>query len=349
MLQPVVELYGLEGYEIELIDKHEGGRNVAYNCEKAGAGARIIRIAFLPDRSREDFLGEVEYVKYLHENGGDVANVVCSLRGNLLEELEYNSYPLFVCLFEKAKGKRLVENSYQYRRSVPISEYYYNCGKVLGKLHQLSKEYAPTHRRYSYFDKYNAERINAVIPDSSSLLKDKMFRLLDNLLELDRNRESFGMVHFDFNDGNYAIDFDTGQLTVFDFDDSCFGWYMYDLASLWKSGVGWTQFEQDAGKRREFMDAYFKTALEGYRSETVLEDSLLDRLPLFIQTTLMEYIVYEFEQIRSSGEQSGYDGQLAYSIKCLENDIPYWGFFHRIYSCRAPFELTKRMDPNHPT
>ncbi len=36
LLPQVTELYELEGYEITLVDTHEGGRNVIYNCEKGG-------------------------------------------------------------------------------------------------------------------------------------------------------------------------------------------------------------------------------------------------------------------------------------------------------------------------
>jgi len=64
LLPLVSELYGLEGYEITLVKGHAGGRNVVYNCEKEGAGAKILRISFLPDRSREDFLAEAEYIRY---------------------------------------------------------------------------------------------------------------------------------------------------------------------------------------------------------------------------------------------------------------------------------------------
>lgn len=86
------------------------------------------------------------------------------------------------------------------------------------------------------------------------------------------------MIHFDYNDGNYMIDFGTGQITVYDFDNSCFGWYMYD-------------------------GDYFKTALEGYRSETPIEDSMLEKSPLFIKVTLMEQILDEFECMRNNGEE----------------------------------------------
>jgi Ser/Thr protein kinase RdoA (MazF antagonist) len=342
-LLPIIsELYGLEGYETRLVKAHTGGRNVAYNCEKEGAGAKILRITFLNDRSREDLLGEVEYIRYLFEHGGSVSDVVGSRRGNLLEEIAYNNHTFFVCLFEKARGKMLAENNYRYREGVPITEYYYNCGKVLGKLHQLSKEYTPVHRRYSFFDKYNAEYFDSLIPGSLSLLKEKLSELLETLEGLDRNRESFGMVHFDYSDGNYMIDFDTGQITVFDFDNSCFCWYMYDLANLWTHGVGWIQFEQDAGKRKKFMEDYIKTVLAGYRSETGIEASMLDQLPLFIKATLMESIVDAFEVMRNDGEEPECDEELSYCIKCLEDDIPYVGFFHEIYSCEEPFAYEKR-------
>lgn len=338
LLPLISELYGLEGYEIKRIKPHVGGRNAAYTCEKEGTGTKIIRIAFLHDRSREDYLAEVEYIRYLFDHGGNVSNVVSSRKGNLLEEVTYNHHTFFVCLFEKAMGKLLVENNYQYRKGVPITEYYYNCGKALGKLHQLSKGYTPVHRRYNFFDKYNAQYIDKLIPNSLSLLKDKLFQLLKTLEGLDRNRESFGIVHFDYSDGNYMIDFDTGEITVFDFDDSCYCWYMYDLADLWKSGTGWVQFEQEADRRKKFMEDYFKTALEGYKSETMIEDSMLEQLPLFINVSITENIVSEFEQMRNNGEEPECDEELLYRIKCLEDDIPYMGFFHRIYSCEAPFE-----------
>lgn len=257
------ELYGLEGYEIRPVNAHDGGRNVVYDCEKEGAGARMLRIAFLQDRSREDFLGEVEYVRYLYEQGGSVSNVVSSRRGNLLEEITYDRHTFFLCLFEKAKGTLLAENNYRYREGIPLAEYYYNCGKVLGKLHQLSKEYTPVHRRYDFFEKYTPEYIEQLIPRPLPLLKEKLVQRLKALKGLDRTRESFGMVHFDYSDGNYTIDFDTGQITVFDFDNSCFCWYLYDLANLWAHGVGWIQFEPDIAKRKRFMQDYFETVLAG--------------------------------------------------------------------------------------
>ncbi|WP_338554103.1 phosphotransferase [Paenibacillus sp. KS-LC4] len=342
LIPAVTELFGLEGYEMKLIPAHEGGRNVVYNCEKGGSASKILRISFLPDRSREDFLGETEYIRYLFEHGGSVSNVISSRKGKLLEEISYNNHTFFVCLFEKAKGKMLVENNYRYREGVPITEYYYNCGKVLGKLHQISKGYTPAHRRHSFFDKYNVDYMDKLIPSSLPLLKEKLVELLHTLKGVDSNEDTFGMIHFDYNDGNYSIDFDNGQITVYDFDNSCYCWYMFDLAGLWTHGVGWIQFEPDADKRKKFMDDYFETVLAGYTSETKIEKSMLDKLPLFIKVTLMENIVDAFEVMRNNGEEPECDEELSYLIKCLEDDIPYKGFFHEIYDCEEPFEYEER-------
>ncbi|WP_339301591.1 phosphotransferase [Paenibacillus sp. FSL R5-0623] len=342
VLTLVPQLFHLEGYNIQLIPPHEGGRNVVYTCEQEGRESLILRVSFLPDRKREDYIAELEYVRYLFEHGASVSNVVSSKKGYLLEEITYDEHTFFICMFVKATGKLLVENHYQYREGVPLSEYYYNSGKVLGRMHQLSKGYTPVHRRHHLIDNYSGEYIDNLVPESFPLLKEKMVELLNTLQGLDTNQEIFGMIHFDYNDGNYSIDFDTGQITVYDFDNSCFGWYMYDLADLWTHGVGWIQFEPDADKRKQFMDDYFQTALAGYTSETKIEDSMLEKLPLFIQVTLLENILGQFEEMQRAGEEPEANEELLYLIKCLEEDIPYKGFFHEMYSTEAPFEYEGR-------
>ena len=327
LLSAISELYGLDGYAFSAINAHGGGRNLVYNCTKAGDAEHVLRISFLSDRSHADFLAETEYIRYLHNGGGSVANVISSLSGNLVEKIVHDSHEFFVVLFEKAKGKMFVDNGYRYREGVSINEYYYNCGKTLGKLHQLSKEYTPTHKRYSFLDKFSVEYLDGLIPDSHPLLKAKIFDLLKTLECLDKSRETFGMVHFDFNDGNYFIDFDTGQITVYDFDNSCFCWYLFDLAAICENGMGWTRHEKDVDKRRTFMDDYFKIVLDGYRSETAIDDVTLENLPLFLQANQLEVIVSHFECLRD-GDNDGIDEEwITNAIKCLEEDIPYSGFF----------------------
>ena len=342
IMPTVSELYGLEGHKISVVRAHQGGRNLVYSCEKSGTKTKMLRIICRNEKRRkEDVLAEMEYVRYLYDNGAAVSNVIDSQNGNLAEVIVHDGYTFFISLFEKANGKQFHENGYRYREGVSVNEYYYNCGKTLGKIHQLSKSYIPIHSRHNFTDsafRFNAGYVHRLIPKSLPLLKEKMLELIDNMERLDKCRESFGMIHFDYNDGNYSVDFDTGHINVYDFDESCFYWYMFDLASVWISGVGWIQSEVDVHKRWEFMDKYFETVLTGYRTETGLSDSELNKLPLFIQVYQMDAILHGFEEMLDNGSKTESDGELAYHIKCLEEDIPFIGFFHEIFSCDKPFE-----------
>ena len=43
-----------------------------------------------------------------------------------------------------------------------------------------------------------------------------------------KSNETFGLIHGDFGETNYR--FQNEQLNVFDFDDCCYHWFVYDLA-----------------------------------------------------------------------------------------------------------------------
>lgn len=317
ILPVVIEKYGLEGYELQPLQSHEGGRNVIYICERENNPSYVLRVSYQNDRSREDYLAELEYVRYLYDNGASVSNVISSKAGNLIEEIEYMEQTLFVCLFEKARGMQLAENNYCYREGAPLSEYFFNCGKTLGKIHQLSKEYQPLHKRIHFSDKYNVKYINELLPERLSQVKCKISEILEDLEKIEKTKENYGMVHFDYSDGNYHIDFDNGQITVYDFDNSCHAWYMYDLAELWVHGEGWIAFETDEKKRKQFMDDYFSEILKGYRTETTIDEEMVLKLPLFVIATRIELLVDAFEVERATGENYLDEEDLEEISKCL--------------------------------
>ena len=335
LLEKIKKKYSLTGYTITKIPSHDGGRNLVYTCVNAGADDKIIRISFQNDRTKEDYLAELEFVRYLHENSASVANVVDTQNGDLLSILEWENHTFFVAVFVKAKGEIFRDRNYQYRDGVPIEEYFFNCGKTLGKIHQLSKTYRLKHKRYSFFEKYTVSYISKLVPKQYEKLKEKLLNIVDEFKSQDRNSSNYGLVHFDFNDGNYMIDFDTGNITVFDFDNCCYCSFMFDLASLWQNGVGWTIWEKDVQKRHEFMTHYFSVVLEGYRSETELNNRELEKLPFFIMVNLLEMTLARFED----GDKIEDDEELRYFCKCIEDDIPFSGFFSELYSYEQPFCL----------
>jgi len=324
VLEKAKSLYELENYELSQVAGHDGGRNCVFVCSNDGENKYVLRISGLGDRTQDEHLAETEFVRYLASNGASVADVILSVDGNLVECVEIGGVKNYISLFAYAKGMLICDNGYRYREGAPLEEYFYNTGKVLGAIHRLSKVYKPTHRRQTYLDKYNMEYMNQLIPDIYTELKTAIGKRLEAFNQLPVDEECFGLVHFDFSDGNYHVDMNTGDITAFDFDNCINCWYMFDLANLWTHGVGWCQFEEDPEKRMAFMQHYFDTILQGYRSETNVSDELLEQLPLFIDMVLIENVVDEFECCEREGEELDYE-DIEDAAECLIHGIPYAG------------------------
>ncbi len=340
VLEKAKAIYDLENYEFEQVGGHDGGRNLIYVCKQKEEKKCVLRISALGDRTMEEYEAETEFVHYLAKNGASVADVIPSRSGKLVERMQVKPSVIglseaadgaegdaecFVSLFAYAKGILLSENGYHYRDGAPLSELFYNMGKTIGAIHRLSKQYRPTHQRQQYFDKYNMEYVDKVIPDAYAELKAAIADRLERFRTLPVDPESYGLVHFDFSDGNYHVDFSDGAITTFDFDNCIYCWYMFDLAHLWTHGVGWCQWMPDGEKRLAYMkEEYFATILEGYRSETTVSEELLEKLPLFIDMVLIEGIVDEFECAAREGEEPDPEDVEDY-VKCLVEAIPYAG------------------------
>ena len=345
-LEQAIKLFSLQNYDCREVEGHEGGRNKIFICSKGGEKKFVLRISATGDRREKDYLAESEFVHYLAENGAPVADVIPSAGEKFVEIIDGDGAdsseasdctdsgaagddcvaPVFLSLFEYAKGMLLADNGYRYREGAPLSEYFFNTGKTLGKIHALSKNFEPVTApcRPDYFDKYNMEYLGRLIPDKYSELKSAITARLEKFCTLPTDAQSYGLVHFDFSDGNYHIDMDTGAITVFDFDNCLYCWYMFDLANLWLHNEGWCRHEPDPGKRFALMQQCFDLQLQGYKSQTSISDELLKQLPLFIDMVLIENIVDEFECAAREGEELDYE-DIEDASESLIHEIPYAG------------------------
>ena len=317
-------LFALEDCTFTTISGHEGGRNQIVTVSRNGEKQYVLRISALGDRSENDYLAETEFVRFLAENGAPVADVIPSVHGRLVERMEVDGKAVYVSLFAYAKGILLADNGYRYREGAPLSEYFFNTGKALGAIHRLSKAYAPVHRRPDYFDKYNMETLGRLIPDEYGELKTAVAKRLESFRALPQDNGCYGLIHFDFSDGNYHIDMETGAITVFDFDNCMNCWYMFDLANLWLHNEGWTRHETEPGKRFALMRQCFDLQLQGYKTETDLPEEMLEKLPLFIDMVLIENIVDELECCAREGESPDWE-DIENAAECLTHGIPYAG------------------------
>ena len=131
-------------------------------------------------------------------------------------------------------------------------------------------------------------------------------------------------------------------MTIFDFDDACYFWFMYELACAWEGGIGRTMF-RPLDKRRAFMDHYMEQVLEGYNRENSLSAEWLERLPLFLKVIQMEEFLHYVQYLDGPDEEI--QAGLNYKRRCIEEDIPYLGFFRSHLFARPAFCAVRRWHP----
>jgi len=339
VLEIAAARFGTHKDALRIFPEYEGAANLVYEYE-IDKKPLILRISFTPERSFEQIQAELHFVNYLSENGVNVSKPVPSQNGNLVETIQAAGIPFHVVTFIKGQGMRVPDNGYRYRTDAPIEEYFRNWGRILGQMHALTKNYHPESdviKRPEWFDLHDSRLALAnQLPDRLHRVQTQIQFLLDELKSLPRDTDSFGLIHGDFNDGNFTVDYSNGDITVFDFDDSCYFWFMYEIASAWEGGIGRTMF-RGLNQRQSFMEHYMEQVMEGYNQENSLPDSWLERLSLFIKLIQVEEFLHYAQYLDEPDEEL--QGELNYKIKCIENGIPYMGFFDNIYSPEKPFSL----------
>ncbi len=324
---------------LKMFASYEGAANLVYEYELERKPL-ILRISFTSERSVEQIQAELHFVNYLAEHGVRVSEPVYSQNGNLVETVQAGGIPFHIVSFVKGKGMRVPDNEYRYRPDVPIEEYFQNWGQVLGQMHALTKTYRPANeqtKRPAWFDLHkNRFALETRIPDRLSFLRDRINSILKDIRDLPYDQDSFGLIHGDFNDGNFTVNYANGDITVFDFDDACYFWFMYELASAWEGGIGRVMF-RGLTERKNFMAHYMEQVMEGYNRQNSLSDEWLARLPLFIKLIQAEEFLHYAQYLDEPDDQL--QAELNYKIKCLEAGIPYMGFFDNIYSPEKPFSL----------
>lgn len=339
ILGKAAEVYAFDIQTADEVPGHEGGRNLVY---RIGTEA-FLRVSTLSDRKYEDYEAEIEYIHFLAQGGASVADSIFSVNQKRIEIIDGS----VVSLFEAAKGEQMADHGYKYREGAPIEEYFFNTGKVLGKIHALSRQYEPKTKRFDFFDKYYEEYLEDLIPDNFTCMrtvtgrriKDALFEILEQLRGLKKDLENYGMVHFDYSDGNYNVDYDTGDIHVFDFDNCRTCWYLFDIANLWSHGLGWIAWNPDANVRREYMDRYMQTVISGYRTECEIDDAELENLELMVNAVLMENIIDDFEVLRANNEELVFDEYQSYNVKCLVERAGWFGFYSDFFNVESPFEV----------
>jgi Ser/Thr protein kinase RdoA (MazF antagonist) len=106
-------------------------------------------------------------------------------------------------------------------------------------------------------------------PGERALLVETRTRLYERLIRYRKDSSRYSVIHADLHPGNVLVNGDT--LTAIDFDDTAWGWHMYDLASALNQCQELAEF-----------GALYAACVEGYRNIRPVAEEDLAMLPLFL-------------------------------------------------------------------
>ncbi|MCO7126885.1 phosphotransferase [Sporolactobacillus shoreicorticis] len=227
----------------------------------------FLRFAPVEEKTQESVQAELDFLEYLRENDYSVAEHIPSKKGLnvVLSETPWGKY--VAVAFKGACGNRLDQLECS-------NDLYYGLGASLGHLHLLSAGYhAKDNRRTDW--KQNLNWVETILKKYSAPAQSlKEVTLLRDFFEkLPVTPQNYGLIHYDFELDNVFCDEETHRYTAIDFDDAVYHWFVMDIDQAIDS-------IKDELPKHDHEPAEIQF-LSGYRSIMEIEDSMLEKMPIF--------------------------------------------------------------------
>ncbi|MBW6467098.1 MAG: phosphotransferase [Brevefilum sp.] len=269
----------LNRYRIALVDATilDGFESFIFKVRRDG-NEYILRIGHSARRSAELIQGEAEFINHLRGGGLSVPQVLPSCNHLLVEAIEAQDGAFFLAtLFEKAPGHTPKESDW-------CPALYQSMGQFMGRLHTLSKAFQPSLPRYQRFSitedfeaMENAGR--KYLPAEDQPVLQAYLDTVAAIQQLPQEVDSYGLCHIDFHGGNFFIT-DEGLITLFDFDDCQYAWFVYDIAmALFYAISHDCASEAERQTARTFLSSFWS----GYAAEHNLALAWLEYIPYFLR------------------------------------------------------------------
>lgn len=261
--------------------------NYLFKGKLADGTDRILRLTHSSHRSKEEIEAELQFLQYARENGANAAGSLTSLNGNLVEvQNASDGTSFYASMFEWADGQ-LVDRT---NPAVWNDDLMYTWGKTIGKLHALTVDYPVTNREHWDEEAY----LNEMLADKE--LGPNTKELIEEIQSYERKKDSYGLIHSDLHLHNFFVN-DKGEITVFDFDDLQYNYFISDIAIVlyYTAWVSKASLEEKSNFAKRQLEIFRK----GYETEYVLDEVWYSRIPAFLKCrdiTLYHVLNMKYEE-----------------------------------------------------
>lgn len=308
IVENAASLYGLEASDLK---KLGGFESFVYSFEK-DQKEYILRITHSMRRTLEHIESEMDWIAFLHNNGVSCSLPFKTMNGQLAGSVGQTEAPFIVCAFDKMKGSHL-------KKETDTPEFRFHYGKLLGKMHRLTKDYQPQKaKRILWYQDELVKHFEEIIPADQTLVKNQFQNLKDKISQIKTDRNNFGLVHFDAHAGNFFVE--NNELHIFDFDDSQYAHFIADIAIVLFYFSFHIPPEMD---KNEIMQRFFKEFMTGYQTENTLSAEEYKYIPDFLK--MREFMLYA--AIYNAFQDGDFDGWARHYMtgrkESLENNLPF--------------------------
>ncbi|MFE8702701.1 phosphotransferase enzyme family protein [Cytobacillus sp. FJAT-54145] len=280
ILKKFINIYEIDFKTVEFI----GGFDSFVYSYKKDQKDFILKITHSIRRTSAYIKGELDWLNYMAEAGVSVAKAVPSTARNFIETIGTDD-DYFMCIcYERAPGSPPTEDDW----NLALFE---EWGSITGKLHTCTKLYANDHgnKTRNHWFQEDYLNIDKYIPEDQKDFRKISKELIEKLKGIPKNVDNYGLIHGDLHFLNFHIS--KGKITLFDFDDIGFNYFINDLAVIlfyayWRP---LKPHEDDQVFIKEFLQSFLK----GYEKHNQFNREWFGYLQDFLKLRhIIQYIAF---------------------------------------------------------
>ena len=154
-------------------------------------------------------------------------------------------------------------------------------GRTVGQCHQIAQLYHPPAglQRPEWDSLQNCFNPLNYLAAAAPWLLAKHSGVLKEIQGLPNDPSCYGLTHMDLHFGNFFVESASQRITLFDFDDCAYGWYIMDIAMLLFDVL----VVYDQADRLQFGRRFLTNLLKGYLPHMPDRIFWVMQLPLFLK------------------------------------------------------------------
>lgn len=262
----------------------------------------ILRVSRPNYHKKYEIDSELEWLESIYEASPiQVARPIKGGNNEFIQSvmLENDPQEYYCTLFTFLDGKTLDEN-----KESELVKQFENLGEMTARLHEHSIKnhhmFKKKNRLTWDYDTILGERPKwarwqeglAITPERRELLEEVSQTIKRRLEKFGKGRDRFGLIHADLRLANLLVDKD--QISVIDFDDCGFGWYLFDLGTS-------LSFIED----QPYVPDLINSWLKGYRRVRPLTQEEEEEIPTFIMMRRLQLISWVGSRDNETAEALG--------------------------------------------